>query len=274
MPASVRRATRAREAEVDVIGMRGHHQRPLDTCEIHGFQSAITLDATVRDASSGGTFDPTRRASVRCAHGTGPTSIATSAPHVSVITLNKPERLNSMSFPLVEALYGALDEVGQRQRHVGRRADGRGPGVLLRARPPRPGHPAQHAGPRLLAAGDALDVVHERRRARDAPHPAADHRRDQRPRVRRRHVPHPRHRHSLRERVGRVLLGRDHQRAHVVGVGRDVAAARARSARRTRPRSSSPAARSTPPRRCASGSCRRSCPTRRSSTSRSTPPRR
>jgi len=33
--------------------------------------------------------------------------------HVSVITLNKPERLNSMSFPLVEALYGALDEVGQ-----------------------------------------------------------------------------------------------------------------------------------------------------------------
>jgi enoyl-CoA hydratase len=34
-------------------------------------------------------------------------------PHVSVITLNKPERLNSMSFPLVEALYGALDEVGR-----------------------------------------------------------------------------------------------------------------------------------------------------------------
>jgi enoyl-CoA hydratase len=34
-------------------------------------------------------------------------------PHVSVITLNKPERLNSMSFPLVEALYEALDEVGQ-----------------------------------------------------------------------------------------------------------------------------------------------------------------
>jgi enoyl-CoA hydratase len=34
-------------------------------------------------------------------------------PHVSVITLNKPERLNSMSFPLVEALYDALDTVGQ-----------------------------------------------------------------------------------------------------------------------------------------------------------------
>jgi enoyl-CoA hydratase len=33
--------------------------------------------------------------------------------HVSVITLNKPERLNSMSFPLVEALYDALDDVGQ-----------------------------------------------------------------------------------------------------------------------------------------------------------------
>jgi enoyl-CoA hydratase len=32
-------------------------------------------------------------------------------PHVSVIRLNKPERLNSMSFPLVEALYRAIDEV-------------------------------------------------------------------------------------------------------------------------------------------------------------------
>ena len=32
-------------------------------------------------------------------------------PHVTVITLNKPERLNSMSFPLVEALYEALAEV-------------------------------------------------------------------------------------------------------------------------------------------------------------------
>ena len=34
-------------------------------------------------------------------------------PHVSVITLNKPERLNSMSFPLVEALYEALDDVAR-----------------------------------------------------------------------------------------------------------------------------------------------------------------
>ncbi len=32
-------------------------------------------------------------------------------PHVSIVRLNKPERLNSMSFPLVEALYHALDEV-------------------------------------------------------------------------------------------------------------------------------------------------------------------
>src|SRR5689334_8989689 len=32
-------------------------------------------------------------------------------PHVSIVRLNKPDRLNSMSFPLVEALYGALDEV-------------------------------------------------------------------------------------------------------------------------------------------------------------------
>lgn len=33
-------------------------------------------------------------------------------PHVSQITLNKPERLNSMSFSLVEALYEAIEEVG------------------------------------------------------------------------------------------------------------------------------------------------------------------
>ena len=33
-------------------------------------------------------------------------------PHVSLITLNKPERLNSMSFGLVEALYEALAEIG------------------------------------------------------------------------------------------------------------------------------------------------------------------
>ncbi|MEJ5256061.1 MAG: enoyl-CoA hydratase-related protein [Acidimicrobiales bacterium] len=32
-------------------------------------------------------------------------------PHVGLITLNKPERLNSMSFGLVEALYGAIEEV-------------------------------------------------------------------------------------------------------------------------------------------------------------------
>ena len=90
-------------------------------------------------------------------------------PHVSVITLNKPERLNSMSFPLVEALYGALDEVGRDNDTWVVVLTGRRPRVLLRARPSRPGHPAQHARPRLLAARDALDVVHERRRARDAP---------------------------------------------------------------------------------------------------------
>lgn len=37
--------------------------------------------------------------------------VETVRPHVSVLTLNKPERLNSMSFGLVEALYRALDEV-------------------------------------------------------------------------------------------------------------------------------------------------------------------
>lgn len=33
-------------------------------------------------------------------------------PHTSVITLDNPDRLNAMSFPLVEALYDAIREVG------------------------------------------------------------------------------------------------------------------------------------------------------------------
>jgi enoyl-CoA hydratase len=37
--------------------------------------------------------------------------VETARPHVSVVRLNKPERLNSMSFPLVEALYDALASV-------------------------------------------------------------------------------------------------------------------------------------------------------------------
>jgi enoyl-CoA hydratase len=39
-------------------------------------------------------------------------SIGTAAPHVRVITLDNPARLNSMSFALVGDLYAALDEVG------------------------------------------------------------------------------------------------------------------------------------------------------------------
>src|SRR5260221_11802125 len=34
-------------------------------------------------------------------------------PHVAQITLNSPDRLNAMSFALVEALYGALEQVGK-----------------------------------------------------------------------------------------------------------------------------------------------------------------
>jgi enoyl-CoA hydratase len=34
-------------------------------------------------------------------------------PHVAQVTLNNPERLNAMSFALVEALYGALEQVGK-----------------------------------------------------------------------------------------------------------------------------------------------------------------
>lgn len=39
-------------------------------------------------------------------------TVTTPAPHVRSITMNNPERLNAMSFPLVESLYAALAEVG------------------------------------------------------------------------------------------------------------------------------------------------------------------
>src|SRR5688572_27287586 len=39
-------------------------------------------------------------------------TIETPRPRVRLITLNNPERLNAMSFPLVESLYAALAEVG------------------------------------------------------------------------------------------------------------------------------------------------------------------
>lgn len=39
-------------------------------------------------------------------------TIDSPAAHVRVLTLNHPERLNAMSFPLVESLYAALAEVG------------------------------------------------------------------------------------------------------------------------------------------------------------------
>jgi enoyl-CoA hydratase len=38
--------------------------------------------------------------------------VTTPRPHVGLITLNKPDRLNSMSFGLVGALYEALEQVG------------------------------------------------------------------------------------------------------------------------------------------------------------------
>ncbi|HVC66587.1 MAG TPA: enoyl-CoA hydratase-related protein, partial [Acidimicrobiales bacterium] len=38
-------------------------------------------------------------------------SVSTAAPHVRVLTLDNPARLNSMSFALVTDLYGAIAEV-------------------------------------------------------------------------------------------------------------------------------------------------------------------
>ena len=195
-------------------------------------------------------------------------------PHVSVITLNKPERLNSMSFPLVEALYDALDEVGRDNDSWVVVLTGAGrafcSGLDLHDRgiPPNT-HDLGFSRLAMRSMSYMSDVVPAMRRI---PQPIIAA------------INGPAYGGGMcltlgadiryAGRVGRVLLGRDHQRAHVVGARRDLAAApRGRHVERGR----APAHRPQDRRgggAAASASSRRSCPTTRSSTSRSTPPRR
>ena len=180
--------------------------------------------------------------------------------HVSVITLNKPERLNSMSFPLVEALYGALDEVGQDNdtwvvvMTGAGRAFCSGLDLHDRGIPPN----TQDLGFSRLAMRSMSymsDVVPAMRR-----------------------IPQP---------IIAAINGPAYGGGMCLTLGTDIRYASEsavfcsagiingltsselgatwllppRSGRRTRPRSCSPVARSTRPRHCTSASCRRSSPT-------------
>ena len=69
------------------------------------------------------------------------------APGVALVTLNYPERMNSMSFDAMVPLRDLLGELKQRQRRAGGRADRCGQGILLRGRPERgAGADAAHGG--------------------------------------------------------------------------------------------------------------------------------
>ena len=57
------------------------------------------------------------------------------APHVRRLTLNRPERLNTMTAELCGALHAALERDRSRPLLPGRRADRRGPRLLRRAGP-------------------------------------------------------------------------------------------------------------------------------------------
>ena len=66
------------------------------------------------------------------------------APHVTLITLNRPERMNAMAFDVMIPLREALEEVERRQRHPGGGAHRRRRTVLLGRRPRGRRHHPQH----------------------------------------------------------------------------------------------------------------------------------
>ena len=57
-------------------------------------------------------------------------------PHTTVITMNRPERMNSMAFELMVPLHDALDEVAADNDTTCVILTGTGKGLLLRRRHP------------------------------------------------------------------------------------------------------------------------------------------
>ena len=149
---------------------------------------------------TGGTFDPdVARDQLRCARMALVTRRSQRPP---ARERHHAQQARAAELDVVPARRGALRGARRgrpRQRHVGRRAHRRGP---RRSAPASTSTTAasrrtrQDLGFSRLAMRSMSymsDVVPAMRA-----HPAADHRRDQRPRVRRRHVPHARRRPPLR----------------------------------------------------------------------------
>ena len=132
-------------------------------------------------------------------------------PHTTVITLNRPERMNSMAFELMVPLHEAFEEVGADNDTTCVVLTGTGRGFCSGADTSNDGGaPPNIDG--LTLTRIATRAMSDARRPGPghAAHAPAGDLRDQRCRDRRRHVPHPRRRHPPGRRV-RLLPGRRHQ---------------------------------------------------------------
>ena len=135
-------------------------------------------------------------------------------PHTAVVTLNRPDRLNAMSIELVIELDDALEEVADDNDIWVVVLTGAGRGVLLGTRPQGLRHHPEHRRAHRRPDRGAVDAVLLAADPHAAAHAPAGHRRGQRPRVRRRHVPRARRRAAHRVGVGDVQRHRHRQRAH------------------------------------------------------------
>ena len=177
-------------------------------------------------------------------------------PHVALVTLNRPERMNAMAFdvmiPLREALEGLSHDNDVRVVVL----TGAGSRLLLGRRPRGRRLRAEHRRPDGHVDRAARARAPRRRDQRDPQDAPAGDRRDQRRRDRRWLLPRVRVRHPHRIR-GRVLPA---PRASTTDSPRASSASpiscRARSDRRARSTSCSRVATSTPRKRSASGSSR------------------
>ena len=166
------------------------------------------------------------------------------ADHIATITLNAPERMNTISGPMLGALSDAAARGRPRPRRALHRAHRRGPGVLRRARPGRADErPEGFARQPRRARRQPRRVRPARRSADRAAQPRhAHHLRAERRRRRLRPRPRARLRHPHRRRVGPSSTpaspsGASCPRAAAPGC------CRGWSATRRPPRSPSPAAR-------------------------------
>ena len=145
-------------------------------------------------------------------------------PHVAVVRLHRPARLNALSIELVSELHDTLGAIGDENDTWVVVLTGVRAGVHLGARPQGLRRRPEHRRPPGRSHRPAGDAPLLPARAPPAPHAPAGHRRRQRPGLRRRHVPGPRRRPSLRRRVGHLQRHRHRQRAHLHRDGRLVAA--------------------------------------------------